>query len=74
MCGHQNNISHQSNSHFENVCKNEIISLENYKLFSEEQNAYCYKFQQRFDAVWLDDSSILIAAITKCSTLKVIIN
>lgn len=74
MCADQNNISHQLDSHFENVCKNEIISLKNYKLISEKQNAYCYKFQQRFDAVWLNDSSILIAVITKCNTLKVIIN
>lgn len=71
-CAHQTNSIIESNSNFENICKNEILSLKNYKLFSEEQNLYCYKLQQNFDAVWLENSSLLLAAITKCGTLKVI--
>lgn len=59
--------STDSNSpHFKNIYKNEIVSLQNYK-FSEKRNLYSY-----FDAVWLDNSTkVLIAAITKCGTLKV---
>lgn len=54
------------------MCKNEMLSLQNYKLFSEEQNLYCYKLQRNFDAVWLNNDSVLVAAVTKCGTLKVI--
>lgn len=55
-------------SRFENICKNEIMSLQKYKLISGEQILYCY-----FDAIWLDNNSnVLIAAITKCGALKVI--
>lgn len=72
-CSHRTNIlQEECNSHLENICKNEIISLQNYKLFSEKQNLYCYKFKQNFDAVLHDKNSIFIAAITKCGTLKVI--
>jgi len=48
-----------------------MLSLQNYKLFSEDQNLYCYKFQRNFDAVWVDNDSVLVAAVTKCGTLKV---
>jgi hypothetical protein len=72
-CSHKIDSKHHSNnSDFKNLCKNEIISLQNYKSFTEEQNVYCYKFKQNFDAAWLDNGSILIATITKCGTLKVI--
>lgn len=64
-------ITQYACSHSENICKNEVISLQNYKLFTEEQNFYCYKLKQNFDAVWLNNNSILVAAITKCGTLKV---
>lgn len=70
-CAHLTNSIHQSNNNFEYTCKNEIIPLQNYKVFSEEQNLYCYKLQQHFDAVWLENSSLLLAAITKCGSLKV---
>lgn len=53
------------------ICKNEIISLQNYKLLTEKQNLYCYKLKQNFDAVWLKNNSLLVAAITKCGSLKV---
>lgn len=72
-CCHKINSAHLSNnSDVNNVCKNEIMSLQNYKIFSGEKNLYCYKFKQNFDAVWLENDSILVAAITKCGTLKVI--
>lgn len=71
-CAHQTNTANQSNSNFENKCKNEILSLQNYKLFSEDQNLYCCKLQRNFDAVWVDNDSVLVAAVTKCGTLKVI--
>jgi len=71
-CAHQTNSINKSNNNFENICKNEIISLKNYKLFSEDQNLYCYKFKPIFDAVWLDNNLFLLAAITECGTLKVI--
>lgn len=72
-CAHQANSTHQSNNDCMqcNVCKNEIISLQNYKLFSGEQNLY--KLKENFDAVWLDNNSnVLIAAVTECGSLKVI--
>lgn len=65
----------QPTSEFENIiCKNETIPLQNYKLFSEKHNLYCYKLRQNFDAVWLTDDSLLIAAITQCGMLKVTLN
>lgn len=72
-CAHQTNTTNQSNSNFENVCKNEILSLQNYKLFSEDQNLYCCKLQRNFDAVWVDNDSVLVAAVTKCGTLKILL-
>lgn len=72
VCAHRTNATNEYNSDFENVCKNEILSLQNYKLFSEDQNLYCYKLQRNFDAVWVDNDSVLVAAVTKCGTLKVI--
>lgn len=70
-CSHNINSAHHSNnSNFKNECKNEIISLQNYKS-SSEQMLYC-KFKQDFDAMWLDNGSILVAAITQCGSLKVI--
>ncbi|XP_060875475.1 apoptotic protease-activating factor 1-like [Metopolophium dirhodum] len=71
-CAHKTNTTNQSNSNLENECKNEILSLLNYKLFSEDQNLYCYKLQRNFDAVWVDNDSVLVAAVTKCGTLKVL--
>lgn len=65
---HSNNVSENI------ICKNEIVCLQSYKIFSEKQNLYCYKLKQNFDAVWLDDSSLLIAAITQCGMLKVMLN
>lgn len=72
-CAYQAIVSHQPNSEFENVYKNEIISLQSYKLISEKQNVYCCKLKQNFDAVWLNNnSSLLVAAVTQCGMLKVI--
>lgn len=72
-CTHQTIIGHQSNSEFENVYKNEIISLQNYKLFSEKQNVYYCKLKPNFDAVWLNNNrALLVAAVTQCGMLKVI--
>ncbi|XP_026822292.1 apoptotic protease-activating factor 1-like [Rhopalosiphum maidis] len=71
-CAHRTISTNQSNSNIENMCKNEMLSLQNYKLFSEEQNLYCYKLQRNFDAVWLDNDSVLVAAVTKCGTLKIL--
>lgn len=70
-CAYQTNTIYQSNNVIENICKNDVICLQDYQLFTEEQNL-CYKFKQNFDAVWLDNNTILIAAITRCGTLKVI--
>lgn len=70
-CPYQTNTMHQSNNDVKNICKNDVISLSDYKLLTEEQTL-CYKFKQNFDAVWLDNNSILIAAVTRCGTLKVI--
>lgn len=70
-CSHKIDSKYHSNNNFKNLCKNEIIPLQNYKSFIEEQNVYCYKFKQNFDAMWLDNGSILVATITKCGTLKV---
>uniref|UniRef100_A0A2H8TPT9 Apoptotic protease-activating factor 1 n=1 Tax=Melanaphis sacchari TaxID=742174 RepID=A0A2H8TPT9_9HEMI len=71
-CAHKTISTNQSNNTIKNMCKNEILSLQNYKLFSEEQNLYCYKLQRNFDAVWLDNDSVLVAAVTKCGTLKIL--
>ncbi|CAH1736793.1 unnamed protein product [Aphis gossypii] len=71
-CAHRTISTNQSNSDIENMCKNEMLSLQNYKLFSEEQNLYCYKLQRNFDAVWLNNDSVLVAAVTKCGTLKIL--
>lgn len=73
-CAYKKNTLNQSNNNFENMCKNEIISLQNHELFFEEQNVYCYKFQRNFDAIWLDNDTVLVAAVTNCGTLKVINN
>lgn len=70
-CTHHTVSTLQSNSEFNGVCINEILSLKTYKKLSEEQNIYCYKLKQNFDALWLDNRAVLIAAITQCGMLKV---
>lgn len=72
-CANKINTVQQSNSNFEKKCKNEVMSFQDYKLFLEEQNLYCYKFKQNFDAVCLKNDSVLVAAITQCESLKVFI-
>ncbi|VVC32819.1 Hypothetical protein CINCED_3A002930 [Cinara cedri] len=71
-CAYQANTKHQSSNGVEHLCKNEVISLQDYKLITGKQNL-CYTFKQNFDAVWLDNNSILIAAATKCRTLKILL-
>lgn len=71
-CVNRNLAFYKNNKHLENICKNETITLEKYKSMFEKNDFYCYKLQQNFDAVWLENNSLLIAAISKCGTLKVI--
>lgn len=66
-----NTIQNSSNS-FEKKCKNEVISFKNFELFSKEENLNCYKLKQNFEAMYFENNSILVAAVTQCGTLKVI--
>lgn len=63
-----------SSNHLDS-CKNEKLSLGNYKLSltSKLQESICCKLNPNFDAVWLDNNALLIAAVTKCGRLKVIL-
>lgn len=71
-CANKINTIQHASSNVENKCKNEVMSLQNYKLFSKEQHLNCYKLKQNFDAVFFENNSILVAAVTQCGTLKVI--
>lgn len=71
-CICRTNTLHQSDDDLKNICKNEVILLQKYKLFMEEKKLYCYKLKQNFDALWLDNNSLIVAAVSKCGKLKVI--
>ncbi|XP_050540508.1 apoptotic protease-activating factor 1-like isoform X2 [Daktulosphaira vitifoliae] len=73
LCNFNSNTVVTSVNHLD-FCKNEKLTLENYKLSLtfKQQETFCCKLNPNFDAVWLDNNSVLIAAVTKCGRLKIL--